>query len=403
MEIDGTWASENRSRRFFTSPSLSPSFSQIDLYQLPSQLSSRTPPSARPRPSVSPKTMRLELLLSIFGVAVAITKPPNVVLIISDDLRAQLGNVQGFVGDSGLPSVKALRELANTGHTFNHAYANQALCGPSRNSFLSGRRPQNTQAYNFVDDFREVGANWTTMPQLFKQNGYKTVGAGKVFHPGLPPDNDMPFSWDDRMSNGEWDEWMYPTEDACPEQTSWCGTTNETDLEDFKTTQTAIRLLDNVTCEEGPFFLAVGYRKPHLQWRVPQRVLDEVEMADVTPPANPFLPPSSPDLAYHMPVDDFLLEFPDVESCGSANITDPSSAWFSEQCARTWRRGYYAAVQYMDEQVGVILREVRGGDSGLWFGFLLRPHLDGRGAVRGEPMDALHRRWHSRLERRGRC
>ena len=161
------------------------------------------------------------------------------------------------------------------------------------------------------------------------------------------------------MSNGEWNNWMYPSEDACPQHTSWCGTTNETDLEDFKTTQTAIQLLDNVTREEGPFFLAVGFRKPHLQWRVPQRVLDEVAMADVTAPSTPFLPSSTPDLAYHMPVDDFLLEFTDVERCGSANLTDPGITWFSEGCARLWRRGYYAAVQYMDEQVGVILRELR--------------------------------------------
>ena len=94
--------------------------------------------------------------LTIFSLAAAAnTSKPNVVLIVSDDLRAQLGNVHGFASDNGLPSVKALGELASTGYTFSHAYANQALCGPSRNSFLSGRRPQNTKAYNFVDDFRE--------------------------------------------------------------------------------------------------------------------------------------------------------------------------------------------------------------------------------------------------------
>lgn len=210
-----------------------------------------------------------------------------------------------------------------------------------------------------MDSFRDVGQNWTTLPGLFKNHNYTTVGAGKIFHPGLPPDNDMPYSWDDRMSNGTWEEWMYPTEDACPSGTSWCGTDNETDLEDYKTTQQAFQLLDNITSSQEPFFLAVGYRKPHLQWRVPNRVLENVPLSSVSPPASPNFPPSTPPLAYHMPVDDFLLEFSDVEQCGSANLTDPTSAWFSETCSRLWRRGYYAAVEYMDEQVGLILDELK--------------------------------------------
>ena len=300
--------------------------------------------------------IHLILSLALFPMGFA-AKNPNVVLIVSDDLRAQL-NTNGFMSDNGLPSSPNLGTLSKTGFTFNHAYANQALCGPSRNSFLSGRRPQTTGAYNFVDSFRDVGANWTTLPGLFKNNGYTTVGTGKVFHPGLPPNNDMPFSWDDRMNNGTWDPWMYPTEDACPEGTAWCGTQNETDLEDYKVTHTAKKLLNNITKVEKPFFLAVGYRKPHLQWRVPQRVLDRVKLSAVSSPANPYLPRSTPDLAYHMPVDDFLLEFTDVEKCGSGNLTDPS-AWFSEDCAKLWRRGYYAAVSYMDEQVGVILDELK--------------------------------------------
>ncbi|GMI15771.1 hypothetical protein TrVE_jg4338 [Triparma verrucosa] len=302
-------------------------------------------------------------LLILPGLTQTAPTPPNVVLIVSDDLRAQVNVADFFANDSGLPRTSNLESLAKSGHSFNHAYANQALCGPSRNSFLSGRRPQRTEAYNFVDSFRDVegGENWTTLPGLFKRNNYTTVGAGKIFHPGLPPDNDMPYSWDDRMSDGTWESWMYPTEDACPLKTSWCGTDNETDLEDFKTTQQAIKLLDNITSTEknSPFFLAVGYRKPHLQWRVPNRILENVPLESVSSPASPDFPPSTPPLAYHMPVDDFLLKFSDVEQCGSANLTDPATAWFSESCSRLWRRGYYSAVEYMDEQVGIILNELK--------------------------------------------
>ena len=79
-------------------------------------------------------------------------------------------------------------------------------CSPSRNSFLSGRSPQSTGVYNFIDSFREagVGANWTALPQFFKEHGYFVGGGGKVFHPGHPADNDMAYSWDEYyFKNGD--------------------------------------------------------------------------------------------------------------------------------------------------------------------------------------------------------
>jgi iduronate 2-sulfatase len=68
-------------------------------------------------------------------------------------------------------------------------YCQQAICGPTRNSFLSGRRPQRTQSWNFIDHFREpgVGANWLSFPGYFKTHGYTSLGGGKTYHPGLPP------------------------------------------------------------------------------------------------------------------------------------------------------------------------------------------------------------------------
>ena len=85
---------------------------------------------------------------------------------------------------------------------FDRAYCNMAICSASRNSFLSGRNPDKTRTWNFINDFRQAGTSdgvkgkeWVTMPQLFKNSGYLTNGHGKIYHPNHPPSNDEPMSW----------------------------------------------------------------------------------------------------------------------------------------------------------------------------------------------------------------
>lgn len=87
--------------------------------------------------------------------------------------------------------------LGKGGLVFNKAYCQQAICGPTRNSFLSGRRPQRTKSWNFKNSFRDAGAGpkWKSFPQYFKENGYTTLGTGKTFHPNLPLNFDLPLSW----------------------------------------------------------------------------------------------------------------------------------------------------------------------------------------------------------------
>ena len=85
----------------------------------------------------------------------------------------------------------------------------QAFCAPSRNSFMSGRRPDTTRVWNFMDHFREpgVGAAWKSLPEYFKAHGYVTAGSGKLFHPTVPPDNDWPKSW---TTNETWSRYYSP-------------------------------------------------------------------------------------------------------------------------------------------------------------------------------------------------
>jgi len=117
----------------------------------------------------------------------------SLLVITVDDLRPQL-NVSYGLDFMATPNID---RLANEGVTFLRAYCQMAVCSPSRNSFMSGRRPDTTQVWNFVGSFRDsnVGANWTTMPEYFVQNDFLTYGYGKLYHPQNPPNDDFPQSW----------------------------------------------------------------------------------------------------------------------------------------------------------------------------------------------------------------
>jgi hypothetical protein len=123
----------------------------------------------------------------------------NVLFVAVDDLRPEIA----AYGHSYMhtPHIDA---FAKQSTVFTRAYVQYAFCGPSRNSFMTGRRPDATQAWSFMDHFREegVGDKWVTMPEWFRLNGFYTSGAGKLFHPGLPPNFDGAHSWQKFVSPG---------------------------------------------------------------------------------------------------------------------------------------------------------------------------------------------------------
>ena len=104
---------------------------------------------------------------------------PNVLLICVDDLKPNLG----CYGDKRAVSPH-IDALANGGVRFEAAYCNQAVCSPSRNALLTGMRPQSLGIYDLATNFRKAAPNAVTLPQLFKQSGYRTEALGKVFHVG---------------------------------------------------------------------------------------------------------------------------------------------------------------------------------------------------------------------------
>ena len=97
----------------------------------------------------------------------------NVLLLIVDDLRPEAA-----IFNESFMITPNIDRLGRMGTVFSHAYCQQAICGPTRNSFLSGRRPQRTKSWNFRDDFRMYGPDWVSLPQYFKQHSYTTLGTG---------------------------------------------------------------------------------------------------------------------------------------------------------------------------------------------------------------------------------
>lgn len=159
------------------------------------------------------------------------------------------------------------------------------------------------------------------------------------------------------MSNGTWQGWMYPSEPRCPNETSWCavaGATKVHDFDDTQVTETALALLANLTSAPEPWFLAVGYRKPHVQWRAPAEFFERIPPASVTLPAHPLFPEGAPDVAFHMPENDFLKPFSDVVACGGVELMAPNTS-FPSACMLAWRRAYHASVSFMDGQFGQLM------------------------------------------------
>ena len=126
------------------------------------------------------------LLLACLGLVniVATASPTNILLILADDLG--FSDLGCYGSEIATPNLDA---LASDGVLFTRAHVQFAYCAPSRNSFMSGRRPDATKCYNFLNHFRDnaPGQTWSSLPEHFKRNGYLVTGTGKLFHRNLPP------------------------------------------------------------------------------------------------------------------------------------------------------------------------------------------------------------------------
>ncbi|TRY83906.1 hypothetical protein DNTS_014654 [Danionella cerebrum] len=258
----------------------------------------------------------------------------NVLYLIADDLRPTLGCYSDKLVKS--PNID---QLASVSSVFRNAFAQQAVCGPSRVSFLTSRRPDTTKLYDFNSYWRVHAGNYTTLPQYFKANGYTTLSVGKVFHPGIASNHsdDYPYSWSVPP--------YHPPSFKYEKRKMPLGT-----LPDLENAAEAVRLLQSVKDSVTPFFLAVGFYKPHIPFRIPQEYLKLYPIENITLAPDPDVPKKLPDVAYNPWMD--IRQREDVQAL---NLSFPHGPIPKDFQLRT-RQHYFASVSYVDAQVGRILQ-----------------------------------------------
>jgi iduronate 2-sulfatase len=233
----------------------------------------------------------LLLILAALAPALPAADRPNVLFIISDDLRPQLG----CYGDTVVQTPN-LDRFARSALRFDRAYCQIAICSPSRNSFLSGLRPETSGLRGFGVTLREAVPDIVTLPQHFKNHGWHSAAFGKVFHvyaeTGLGSEDD-PESWSqplDLPGNPVWGPEQEKVRQAQIEEDRAAGVVYQHShdwprgeawddpdvadeaLRDGETARQAAAFLRERAEKTGePFFLAVGFYQPHLPFVAPRK------------------------------------------------------------------------------------------------------------------------------------
>lgn len=271
----------------------------------------------------------------------------NVLFIAVDDLRPTLG----CYGDKTAVTPNIDR-LAKHGMVFNRAYCQQAVCNPSRASLLTGRRPDTIQVWDLRAHFRDARPDVVTLPQYFKNNGYHTRSIGKVLHGSGPPAKDPP-SWSQKALHDTTRD--ASTRYALPKNLAGKGLKRDSNEAADVPDNTYI---DGIVCDAAvialreskgrpqPFFLAVGFRKPHLPFCAPKKYWDLYKREDIPPPVSVSHPEGAPELA--------VRSWKELE--GYRDI--PEDGLLSKEKVAELRHGYYACVSYVDALVGRLLDEL---------------------------------------------
>jgi len=272
---------------------------------------------------------------------------PNVLFIAIDDLRPALG----CYGDE-VAITPSIDRLASRGTVFNRAYCQQAVCSPSRLSLLTGRRPDAIRVWDLGTHFRAALPDVVTLPQHFKKNGYHTQSLGKIYHGSGKPSKDPP-SW---SVEPQYDFVRDPKlRYALPKNLQGKGlkrsAAEAADVADNIyidgiVCDAAIQTLAELKASQQPFFLAVGFRKPHLPFCAPQKYWDLYDCAMIPLPANDRHPQDAPELA--------TRSWKELE--GYTDI--PNDGKLTTEKVRELRHGYYACVSYVDALVGRLLDEL---------------------------------------------
>lgn len=293
----------------------------------------------------------------------ALPAKPNVLLICVDDLKPVLG----CYGDR-LAKTPNLDRLAARGMRFDLAFCNQAVCSPSRNNLLLGSRSTSLGIYNLSDNFRKAVPDAVTLPQYFHRHGWRTEAIGKILHTGHG-NHDDEASWSVPPVKDKVVEYLNPVNSAngqltreeafftnqklgkirsLPKGAAW---ENEEVADnayaDGRIADAGIlRLKAAKEKPDEPLFLALGFVKPHLPFTAPKKYWDMHDKATFPLPERVTPPEGAPSYA--------------GKTLGELNNYEPvpENPPLGSDLERSLIQGYYAAVSYMDAQLGRVLDEL---------------------------------------------
>ncbi len=295
-----------------------------------------------------PTLSRRDLLLSGLALpALAQAKRPNVLFIAVDDLRPELG----CYGAKTILTPNIDR-IAKQGMTFLRAYCQQAVCSPSRTSVMTGARPDTTKVWDLVTHFRDAMPDTVTLAQHFKQNGYFVQGMGKIFHPGYDDSRSWSVAWQTQNAPNYASIKTADVLDEDAKKKSKNGPAFESGnvpdefYKDGKVAALAVETLGKLAKKPEPFFLAVGFAKPHLPFVSPKKYWDMYDPAEIKLAPNPYRPKDAPD--YALTTSGELRNYQGMPDEGPVGDT----------LARQLKHGYYAAASYTDAQIGKVLDEL---------------------------------------------
>ena len=289
-------------------------------------------------------------------------RPLNVLFIAVDDLRPELGCYGTPVVNT--PNIDA---LAERGLRFNRAYCQQAICGPSRTSLMTGLRPDTSGAVHNDVYFRKTVPDVVTLPQQFIAHGYESIYTGKIYHTWM---RDEEKSWSSKAvfpkagpapvggyalpenqalvkRRQEDVKKQYPGDKvgglACGPATEAADVPDNA-YADGRTADSAVATLKQI--KDKPFFLAVGFHKPHLPFVAPKRYWDLYDPAEIPLAENGSAPEGGAAMGLHS---SFELR---------TRVGIPKSGPIDDKLARHLLHGYLACVSYIDAQVGKVLAEL---------------------------------------------
>ena len=316
--------------------------------------------------------MALASLMVCHGCAEKEVEQPNVLFISIDDLNDWSGVMNGHP-QAITPN---LDRLAEQGLLFTNAHCNQAVCTASRNSLLSGLHPSNTGWYSSTSDMRksydEVMQDHAMLPQYFKDNGYKTMAVGKIFHQGVSdykdkteafwdttaPDYKVPKDLKDRGDGyGGTKFYPFPREgsqivnhygkDFADGHSLCYGALEREDMPGGKMfdeliAEWAVDQLNND--HEKPFFLAVGFVRPHVPYTAPKEYFDLYDLENTVVPSVP------EDEMSDIPGMGKSIAFGTIKTGDHYAVTHLSDTYWKEMVY-----GYLACVSFVDDQLGKVL------------------------------------------------